>query len=230
MGVRKGAWVCQTCQRPTILPIDEENAPTCGQRGHLYCPRCEASQTFQFWEVLRDDAHERWLLDRQRAFDTPPEVQRHVPLGTEVVFVEAPTAVVVGEVVSAGAPELLPAVRSPAVQEQLCSERPYGGRDLLPLYVGGPALDQYLADHYSTDEGLAELRSALVATLARVDQARHERTLCIICLERPKTVIALPCRHRCMCQPCYERVVALAANPECPLCRGPLRDTIIPFD
>ena len=50
-------------------------------------------------------------------------------------------------------------------------------------------------------------------------------SLCVVCLVRPRDVVALPCRHVALCMSCARRLVASigddgAAGGACPLCRG----------
>ena len=41
---------------------------------------------------------------------------------------------------------------------------------------------------------------------------------CLICCSEPATVVALPCRHCCMCRKCSEKFSEISTN--CPLCRS----------
>ena len=47
----------------------------------------------------------------------------------------------------------------------------------------------------------------------QVDNAR----ICVICCEKPKTIVHLPCRHLTACPTC---AIALST---CPLCRAPVQ-------
>lgn len=40
---------------------------------------------------------------------------------------------------------------------------------------------------------------------------------CVICLDNPKDICILPCKHLCMCTECSEKIKDL-----CPMCRGPI--------
>jgi len=55
-------------------------------------------------------------------------------------------------------------------------------------------------------------------------QQVETRRACVICCERPKTVVLLPCRHLSSCPSCS---LALAS---CPLCRAAVASTITIFD
>ena len=47
-------------------------------------------------------------------------------------------------------------------------------------------------------------------------------TSCIICFERPKSHLAVPCSHLCVCGPCSEHM------RECPYCREPVMMWLAP--
>ena len=47
-------------------------------------------------------------------------------------------------------------------------------------------------------------------------------TSCIICFERPKSHLAVPCSHLCACGPCSELM------QECPYCREPVMMWLAP--
>eukprot|EP00741_Cyanophora_paradoxa_P022462 tig00021489_g21688.t1 len=88
-------------------------------------------------------------------------------------------------------------------------------------------------------EGVGALAAALVAarvaeaTAALQRQADEERAareraeqqqaLCVACLERPPSVLLLPCRHMTVCDGCYDRHLAASGRrPHCPSCRVPI--------
>src|SRR5690606_39011001 len=91
-------------------------------------------------------------------------------------------------------------------------------------------LNKYKA-HTSTLEVLSldecnvlesELKLSLAAVTKRKEyiinhelQNQTEQRLCVVCVERDKSVVLLPCRHMCLCEVCsnYSTMVA------CPLCR-----------
>ena len=59
-----------------------------------------------------------------------------------------------------------------------------------------------------------------VARAADARQAAEdaERTLCVVCLDAPRTHCATPCGHRCVCAACAQQVSA-----QCPVCRAVVR-------
>ena len=48
--------------------------------------------------------------------------------------------------------------------------------------------------------------------------------LCVVCMEREKKVLLLPCKHVCMCKVCSDEIVAGSA--QCPVCREHIVDSI----
>uniref|UniRef100_A0A336KQ72 CSON013591 protein n=1 Tax=Culicoides sonorensis TaxID=179676 RepID=A0A336KQ72_CULSO len=47
---------------------------------------------------------------------------------------------------------------------------------------------------------------------------------CVVCLDRKKTVVVLPCRHLCLCTPCSRQLPNFQNS--CPLCRNEISETI----
>ena len=48
--------------------------------------------------------------------------------------------------------------------------------------------------------------------------------VCVICLDKEKSVILLPCRHVCVCEPCGRTVGA--GDRRCPMCREYIQDAL----
>eukprot|EP00906_Rhabdomonas_costata_P006420 RCo009395 len=93
----------------------------------------------------------------------------------------------------------------------------------------------------SKEEGVSELLSpeqiALLPTpdleahigrlkdaLRAAEEQLKTRTTCVVCLERPRRTVFLPCRHRVSCEMCS------AAMGECPMCRSPIAENFTPFE
>eukprot|EP00998_Keelungia_sp_KM082_P006786 NODE_3018_length_953_cov_121.197337_g2998_i0.p1 GENE.NODE_3018_length_953_cov_121.197337_g2998_i0~~NODE_3018_length_953_cov_121.197337_g2998_i0.p1 ORF type:complete len:306 (+),score=26.71 NODE_3018_length_953_cov_121.197337_g2998_i0:77-919(+) len=70
------------------------------------------------------------------------------------------------------------------------------------------------------DDVIAQLRGAL----ATAEEVRAEKNLCVVCLTASRSAIFLPCKHKCACTACSQRVQT------CPLCRARIHDRIEPFD
>ncbi|XP_055836990.1 uncharacterized protein LOC129905540 [Episyrphus balteatus] len=47
----------------------------------------------------------------------------------------------------------------------------------------------------------------------------NESNCCVVCRDRPKCVLLLPCKHLCMCEECAEFIAAMR-QAFCPLCRS----------
>lgn len=55
-------------------------------------------------------------------------------------------------------------------------------------------------------------------------QREREEKLCVICQDRTKCIILLPCRHFCLCQTCMETLAQDYAM--CPICRREVVDSL----
>lgn len=49
--------------------------------------------------------------------------------------------------------------------------------------------------------------------------------MCVICVDQPKSVVLLPCRHFCLCDQCSQNLLRFY-NRNCPLCRRPVEQTM----
>jgi Zinc finger, C3HC4 type (RING finger) len=47
----------------------------------------------------------------------------------------------------------------------------------------------------------------------------EEEDLCVICLDASPTVLLEACKHKCMCQACFDLLLLQKAH-KCPLCRA----------
>ena len=47
-------------------------------------------------------------------------------------------------------------------------------------------------------------------------------TSCVICMEKPKNSLCLPCKHLCMCEDCCH----VSSIDKCPICRNPIDEII----
>ncbi|XP_030561393.1 uncharacterized protein LOC115763096 isoform X1 [Drosophila novamexicana] len=60
--------------------------------------------------------------------------------------------------------------------------------------------------------------------------ASGSRTHCVVCLERNRNIVVLPCRHFCLCKECSQQLRRFEGGNRCPLCRHNV-DTLMPvFD
>lgn len=68
----------------------------------------------------------------------------------------------------------------------------------------------------------------LIAYNARKDNSQHvDGFECVVCLDRKKTVLLLPCQHLCLCPPCHNEIKRMISlHRKCPLCRQRIRDHI----
>ena len=90
----------------------------------------------------------------------------------------------------------------------------------------GPEAGEAAEQHLPVTEPLAAV-SLADAGLDTGRPAAPESTMggetsCIICFERPKSHLAVPCSHLCVCGPCSELM------RECPYCREPVMMWLAP--
>lgn len=84
---------------------------------------------------------------------------------------------------------------------------------------------QALEDQWKKTFALAGQRqqraasSSSAAAVAPVPAAASSDD-CVVCLERRKCVIVIPCGHVCLCDQCVD-----AVNGHCPICRGAVAST-----
>lgn len=57
-----------------------------------------------------------------------------------------------------------------------------------------------------------------------LNKSAGSSNLCVICQDRPKSIVLLPCRHLCLCRNCIHHLRSYRTR--CPLCREHFRETI----
>jgi hypothetical protein len=67
-------------------------------------------------------------------------------------------------------------------------------------------------------EAAAEQARAAAAAAEAQLEAEQDRHLCVVCEERPLSVVCLPCRHFSLCATCVQDERATAGG--CPMCRA----------
>ena len=72
-------------------------------------------------------------------------------------------------------------------------------------------------DSEDTDEDVEEL------LFEQVEREREDK-LCVVCQDKEKCIMILPCRHLCICQDCQAPLQE--RNNHCPICRRPVRQYI----
>jgi hypothetical protein len=50
----------------------------------------------------------------------------------------------------------------------------------------------------------------------------------VVYFDAPKDHLVLPCKHLCVCEACAEQLTK-TRTPMCPVCRGPIRETMKVF-
>lgn len=49
-----------------------------------------------------------------------------------------------------------------------------------------------------------------------------DKYVCVVCLEREKQVVALPCKHMCYCKQCMQEVTVNKKHSVCAICQQPV--------
>jgi hypothetical protein len=60
---------------------------------------------------------------------------------------------------------------------------------------------------------------------------QHSEKMCVVCMEREKSVVLMPCLHLCICQECTDQLIAHSGRKKamCPVCRQLIQNHIKPF-
>ncbi|KAL3662497.1 hypothetical protein V7S43_012352 [Phytophthora oleae] len=71
--------------------------------------------------------------------------------------------------------------------------------------------------------GMENVRAALRAKYRAAVEKNREKELCVVCFEKPVSVVLLPCRHQVLCASCAVRV------PICPIDRKDIQDKVLTY-
>jgi len=86
---------------------------------------------------------------------------------------------------------------------------------------------QMVAELAALDLRTKQLHSEL-GSGSGTSQLDAEETMCVVCFDAPKDHLVLPCKHLCVCEACAEQLTK-TRTPMCPVCRGPIRETMKVF-
>lgn len=75
-----------------------------------------------------------------------------------------------------------------------------------------------------TIENLKSLSAQVEAYHNQVEKELRDRALCVVCYTGHKEIVFYPCKHKSVCSACAEKLT------ECPICRKPIADKILPYD
>lgn len=51
---------------------------------------------------------------------------------------------------------------------------------------------------------------------------------CIVCMEKPRTTLFIPCGHLVTCQSCAANKICSRPEPVCPICQQAVVSTLVP--
>ena len=228
---REFGFACLKCQAMTranaIVFLPGDDAPTylsVGQRESVFCPRCGDMRQSEFTEVTNSN--------RSRVVDTtgracpgvmpstpfaPPPPPSHVPANPGIFGHES--------ICNAGAPVAMITMTMPP-QYATSSLMPAPLAPAPPPVASAHAMSAAEFDVHvarCTDDQLRALRQELGDKLRVTELALSDRKRCIICCDRDKAVVLMPCKHMSMCTVCAHKVDA------CPVCKAAVVDRIVPY-
>ena len=59
--------------------------------------------------------------------------------------------------------------------------------------------------------------------LGAVENAVEDATSCVVCRDRPRSLVIIPCAHACLCSACATSI--MATSTKCPICREKIAST-----
>ena len=90
----------------------------------------------------------------------------------------------------------------------------------------------YLEDHM-TPQALQNTidNDHAASSASTVSKPQDSEKMCVVCMEREKSVLLMPCLHLCICQGCTDQLIAHSGRKKamCPVCRQLIKKTIKPF-
>ena len=89
-----------------------------------------------------------------------------------------------------------------------------------PILVPAPAVEDEAARLRRQLEAL-QLKTA---AMERAHESERESQLCTVCLDAPRSMLCLPCRHLSICGSA-ECLAMLGTPPRCPICRCAVAET-----
>lgn len=95
------------------------------------------------------------------------------------------------------------------------------------------SVDDLTALEKTLEESLKSARAAKEKRMKEALGDEMSRTMCSVCLSKPKTILFLPCKHLCACSECANRIMkpvpdnkGARKEPACPICRVAVREVL----
>jgi hypothetical protein len=103
-----------------------------------------------------------------------------------------------------------------------------------PSVLAGLSVDELAGLERSLEDSLKGVRAARERKMKEALGDEMSRTLCSVCLTKPKNMLFLPCKHLCACSECAGRIMRpvpggggkAAKEPQCPICRVPVKEVL----
>eukprot|EP00741_Cyanophora_paradoxa_P007405 tig00001127_g7164.t1 len=104
-----------------------------------------------------------------------------------------------------------------AAEAQLARSLPEGPQAL--ANVSAVELEQVQQRLYAATGVIA---AALAEARRQELERERDARVCVACLENARSVICMPCRHKALCDGCFEQLRGRDAHAQCPICRAAL--------
>lgn len=85
-----------------------------------------------------------------------------------------------------------------------------------------PAATQGAGPNQPSGSVLEQLKASMAELCMEDDELVADDHLCVVCLERPRDEVLVPCGHMVLCQDCCADI--MASTNECPMCRETIED------
>ena len=141
----------------------------------------------------------------------------------------AAAEITIAELRAASQPELIDLTADGGAEPPAKRRRVAESSGGLALALAAQATAQLVEAKLSKGEAVAAAEQARTTAAAAEAQleAEQDRHLCVVCEERPLSVVCLPCRHFSLCATCVQDERATAGG--CPMCRAAITELISVF-
>ena len=102
-----------------------------------------------------------------------------------------------------------------------------------PAALAALSVDELTSLETLLEESIKNVRAAKEKKMKEALGDEMSRTLCSVCLTKPKNMLFLPCKHLCACSECAGRIMKPLPDakgnrkpPCCPICRVPVAEVL----
>ena len=81
--------------------------------------------------------------------------------------------------------------------------------------------------YYNIRETIREIKfNKMLRKMKSMTEDEINDTSCIICFNSIRNIVAMPCKHICMCSPCYNELRTIQQSSKCPICKTKVESII----